>query len=57
MKKLLTLTALGTILMAADAMAAGFHLREQSAAAQGNAFAALRPEPKTIPMLISTLRG
>lgn len=39
MKKLLTLTALGTILMAADAMAAGFHLREQSAAAQGNAFA------------------
>ncbi len=39
MKKILTLTALGTILMASDAMAAGFHLREQSAAAQGNAFA------------------
>ena len=39
MKKLLTLTALGTILMASNAMAAGFHLREQSAAAQGNAFA------------------
>jgi len=39
MKKILTLTALGTILLASDAMAAGFHLREQSAAAQGNAFA------------------
>ncbi len=39
MKKILTLTALGTILMASNAMAAGFHLREQSAAAQGNAFA------------------
>ena len=39
MKKLLTLTVLGTILMASNAMAAGFHLREQSAAAQGNAFA------------------
>lgn len=39
MKKILTLTALGTILMASEAMAAGFHLREQSAAAQGNAFA------------------
>ncbi len=39
MKKILTLTALGTILMASSAMAAGFHLREQSAAAQGNAFA------------------
>lgn len=35
----LTLTALGTILLAANAQAAGFHLREQSAAAQGNAFA------------------
>lgn len=39
MKKILTLTALGTVLMASNAMAAGFHLREQSAAAQGNAFA------------------
>lgn len=41
MKKIhtLTLTALGTILLAANAQAAGFHLREQSAAAQGNAFA------------------
>lgn len=39
MKKLLTYTALGTILLAGNAMAAGFHLREQSAAAQGNAFA------------------
>lgn len=35
----LTMTALGTILLAANANAAGFHLREQSAAAQGNAFA------------------
>lgn len=35
----LTLTALSTILLAANAQAAGFHLREQSAAAQGNAFA------------------
>ena len=39
MKKILTFTALGTILLASNAMAAGFHLREQSAAAQGNAFA------------------
>ena len=39
MKKIFTLTALGTILLASNAMAAGFHLREQSAAAQGNAFA------------------
>ena len=39
MKKILTLTALGTVLLAANAQAAGFHLREQSAAAQGNAFA------------------
>ena len=39
MKKVLTLTtALGAILLSTDAMAAGFHLREQSAAAQGNAF-------------------
>lgn len=35
----LTMTALGTILLVANANAAGFHLREQSAAAQGNAFA------------------
>jgi len=39
MKKLLTFTALGTILAAAQVQAAGFHLREQSAAAQGNAYA------------------
>lgn len=37
MKK--TLTALGTVLLASNAYAAGFHLREQSAAALGNAFA------------------
>ncbi len=39
MKKLLTFTALSTILAAAQVQAAGFHLREQSAAAQGNAYA------------------
>lgn len=39
MKKLMTLTALGAILAATNANAAGFHLREQSAAALGNAFA------------------
>ena len=39
MKKLLTLTALGTVMIASNVYAAGFHLREQSAAAQGNAFA------------------
>lgn len=40
MKKVLTLTtALGAVLFSANAMAAGFHLREQSTAAQGNAFA------------------
>ncbi len=39
MKKLLTFTALGTILAAVQVQAAGFHLREQSAAAQGNAYA------------------
>ena len=39
MQKLLTLTALGLVLGALDANAAGFHLREQSAAAQGNAYA------------------
>lgn len=39
MNKFLTLTALGTVLLVANAQAAGFHLREQSAAAQGNAFA------------------
>lgn len=39
MIKTLTFTALGTILLASNALAAGFHLREQSAAAQGNAFA------------------
>ena len=39
MKKLMTLTALGAIIAATNANAAGFHLREQSAAALGNAFA------------------
>lgn len=40
MKKVITLTtALTAIVLATDAMAAGFHLREQSAAAQGNAYA------------------
>jgi len=39
MKKIITLTALGTVLVASNVMAAGFHLREQSAAALGNAFA------------------
>lgn len=40
MKKVLTFTtALGAILFSANANAAGFHLREQSAAAQGNAYA------------------
>ena len=39
MKKVSTLTALGTVLLMSNAYAAGFHLREQSSAAQGNAFA------------------
>ena len=39
MKKLLTLTAVGTVLVCSDALASGFNLKEQSAAAQGNAFA------------------
>jgi len=39
MKKVLTLAALGSVLLSSTAMAAGFHLREQSAAAQGNAYA------------------
>ena len=39
MKKVLTLTALSTLLLSTSAMAAGFQLREQSAAAQGNAYA------------------
>lgn len=40
MKKILTLTALGTVLLAAgQTQAAGFLLREQSASAMGNAFA------------------
>ena len=39
MKKVLTLTALSAVLLSSTAMASGFHLREQSAAAQGNAFA------------------
>ncbi len=39
MKKLLTFTAMASIMAVANANAAGFHLREQSAAAMGNAFA------------------
>ncbi len=39
MKRLLTLTAIGTILCCSDASASGFLLREQSVAAMGNAFA------------------
>lgn len=40
MKKVLTLTtALSAVLLCGNAMAAGFHLREQSSAAQGNAYA------------------
>ena len=39
MKKLLVFTALATVLAASESFAAGFQLREQSAAAQGNAFA------------------
>ncbi len=39
MKKIVTLTALGLILAANSANAAGFHLREQSGAGLGNAFA------------------
>ena len=39
MKKLLTFTALGGILLATDASASGFNLKEQSIAAMGNAFA------------------
>lgn len=39
MKRLLTLTALGTIMMCSNANAAGFLLREQSVAGMGNAFA------------------
>ena len=39
MKKLLTLTAIGTVLLATNATASGFFLREQSVSAMGNAFA------------------
>jgi long-chain fatty acid transport protein len=39
MKTIATLTAMAVVLSAVSAQAAGFHLREQSAAAQGNAFA------------------
>lgn len=39
MKKFITLTALGTVLLASNANAAGFLLREQSVAGMGNAFA------------------
>lgn len=40
MNKVLTITALsGVLFVSSNAMSAGFHLHEQSAAAQGNAFA------------------
>ena len=39
MKKLITLTALGTILAVSQANASGFFIREQSTAGMGNAFA------------------
>lgn len=39
MKKLLTLTAIGTVLACSNANASGFLLREQSVSAMGNAFA------------------
>lgn len=39
MIKVSTLTALSTVVLMSSAYAAGFHLREQSSAAQGNAFA------------------
>lgn len=39
MKKLLTFTALGTMIFCSSAHASGFNLKEQSAAAQGNSFA------------------
>lgn len=39
MKKLLTYTALGTVMFCSSAFASGFNLKEQSASAIGNAFA------------------
>ncbi|MBR1648848.1 MAG: outer membrane protein transport protein [Alphaproteobacteria bacterium] len=39
MKKLLTLTALGLVLTCSEAYSSGFYLKEQSASAQGNAYA------------------
>lgn len=39
MKKLLSLTALGTIFICSNAVASGFNLKEQSVSAMGNAFA------------------
>ncbi|MBR1399504.1 MAG: outer membrane protein transport protein [Alphaproteobacteria bacterium] len=40
MNKILTFTALGTMMLISEnVLAAGFHLREQSSAAQGNAYA------------------
>lgn len=39
MKKLFTLTALGSIFLASQAVASGYNLKEQSASAQANAFA------------------
>lgn len=39
MKKVLTITALSSLMLTSNALGAGFHLREQSASAQGNAYA------------------
>ncbi|MBP5399089.1 MAG: outer membrane protein transport protein [Alphaproteobacteria bacterium] len=39
MKKLITMTALAVVLTCSEANASGFYLKEQSAAAQGNAYA------------------
>lgn len=39
MKKILTMTALGLVLSCSNANASGFYLKEQSASAQGNAYA------------------
>lgn len=39
MKKLITVAAIGSVMCASSAMASGFNLKEQSAAALGNAFA------------------
>lgn len=55
MKKLMTLTALGTLLVYSDALASGFNLKEQSAAAMGNAFAGATAGAEDISYSFSTL--